>query len=379
MPLYNLVWSDMGIYERRLDSFAVRPVLHNRSFGRGCLNCHTFGGKNERDMLVNVRGARGGDVKGGMVIARDGEVRKVVDTTTAFNEIPAIYIAWHPSGRAVSFSTNKVLQCFHTRGDARDVIDQFSDAAIYLIESNTVTTAPAISRDDRLETYTTWSPADDRFMYYCSAPQLPVARYREVRYDLMRIAYDIDTDTWGAPEVVLAAADTGLSNVLPRISPDGRFLLFCALNFGNFAAFNRTSDLWMLELKTGKHRRLDINSDQADAYHSWSSNSRWIVFSSKRLDGLFARPWFSYVDEDGRAHKPFLLPQEDPAFYESHIRVYNVPELLSEPVPVSQGELVRALHAPDLQTKASLDPRVPPRRQEAPPLPYHVDAPGTFQ
>ena len=135
----------------------------------------------------------------------------------------------------------------------------------------------------------------------------------------------------------------------------------------------------MLELKTGKHGRLDISSDHADAYHSWSSNSRWIVFSSKRLDGLFARPWFSYVDATGRVHKAFILPQEDPAFYESHIRVTNVPELVAQPVPVKQRDVVRALHAPGLQTKAKLDPRVTPRKPDAPPPPYLRDTPGTFQ
>jgi len=195
----------------------------------------------------------------------------------------------------------------------------------------------------------------------------------------MRIAYDINTDTWGKPEVVLAAADTGRSNVLPRISPDGKFLLFCTLNFGNFAAFNRTSDLWMLELKTGKHRRLDISSDQADAYHSWSSNSRWIVFSSKRLDGFLARPYLSYVDETGRAHKAFILPQEDPAFYDSYIRIFNVPELVSEPVVLKQRDIARALHDPKLQTKAKLDERVKPRKPHAPLPPYVRDTTDTFQ
>ena len=221
------------------------------------------------------------------------------------------------------------------------------------------------SKPDRLETYPTWTP-DGRWMYYCSAPQLPVARYREALYDVMRIPYDAATDTWGTPETVVSAAETGLSAALPRISPDGKFLLFCMMAYGNFAAFSPSSDLYMMDLATGTSRRLEINSPESDAYHSWSSNSRWFVFSSKRLDGLLARPYLSYVDETGRAHKPVLLPQKDPTFYDGHIRIYNLPELIREPVRLDERELARALYAPDKAAQAELDPRVVPEKPVGP-------------
>jgi len=108
-------------------------------------------------------------------------------------------------------------------------------------------------------------------------------------------------------------------------------------------------------------------STQCDSFHSWSSNSRWIVFSSKRDDGLFARPYFSYLDADGKAHKPFVLPQEDPTYYDSCIRTYNAPELATAPVPASRRELGRVIRSPgpDESIKAVLDPRVPPRAEPA--------------
>lgn len=362
MPLYNLVWNDMGVYQRDLRNYHESLILHNRSFGYGCLNCHTFLRNEPTKMVMNVRGPGPGHPPGGMLIAENGLVSRIVDTKTPFNAIPAIYLAWHPSGKAVSFSTNKVLQCFHTVGDSRDVVDRFSDVALYRIDTNTITTVPELSSPDQLETYTTWSP-DGQFMYFCSAPKLPIERYKEIRYDLMRIPYDLQTDTWGKLETVLSAKETGLSITLPRFSPDGRFLLFCMCTYGNFPAFSSTSDLYMMDMRTGKHRCLDINSYKSEAYHSWSSNGRWIVFSSKRRDGLFARPYFSYVDEEGKAYKPILLPQKDPAFYDSYIRVYNVPELVKEPVRLTPRELAHAIHAPDKLVKAKLDPRVKPRAQ----------------
>jgi hypothetical protein len=66
------------------------------------------------------------------------------------------------------------------------------------------------------------------------------------------------------------------------------------------------------------------------------------VFSSKRVDKIFMKAYLCYVGEDGHAQKPFVLPQKDPAFYDSFIRVYNVPEFAREPMPV-RGEEIAAV------------------------------------
>ena len=84
----------------------------------------------------------------------------------------------------------------------------------------------------------------------------------------------------------------------------------------------------MMNLQTGKIDTLPaVNSDKSDTYHSWSSNSHWFVFASKRDDGLYGKPYFSYVDSTGKAYKPFVLPQEDPEHYDITLKSYNIPEL----------------------------------------------------
>ena len=129
-------------------------------------------------------------------------------------------------------------------------------------------------------------------------------------------------------------------------SSNGRFLLFSMFEYGNFPPYKESSDLYMMDMKTGKYWPLEINSDRTDSWHCWSSDNRWIVFASKRLDGLFARNFFSYIDENGRAHKLLLLPQKDPTFYDSLIRTYTNPELVKEPVQVTRRKLVRAIYGP---------------------------------
>ena len=169
----------------------------------------------------------------------------------------------------------------------------------------------------------------------------------------MRVPYDIEKDAWGTPEPVLTAAETGMSISEPRASPDGRYLLFCMSAYGGFPVYQPSSDLYLMDLRSGKHRRLECNSDSSESWHCWSSNSRWIVFSSKRDNGWLARPYFSYIDAEGREHKPFLLPQKDPAFYDAWLKTYNLPELITGPITTPQEELLRAINSGDAANEAA--------------------------
>jgi Tol biopolymer transport system component len=254
------------------------------------------------------------------------------------------YLSWHPSGRLLAFSTNKVTLFFHTisTNETRDVFDAHSGLGIYWIDSDRVVIPPAINLPDRNETWPAWSP-DGRYLYYSSAPLLPMQQFFNIRYDLMRVGYDIEHDQWGEPTVMISAQDAGGSVCQPKVSPDGRFLLFCRFPFGSLPMYQHESELCVLDLTTGQWRPLKIKSDQADSWHCWSSNGRWIVFGSRRLDGLFARPFFSYMDEQGQFHKPFVLPQEDPAYYDTCLQTFNVPELVQGPVTVKESELARVV------------------------------------
>jgi dipeptidyl aminopeptidase/acylaminoacyl peptidase len=148
-------------------------------------------------------------------------------------------------------------------------------------------------------------------------------------------------NVWGSVDTVLSHENAGGSISWPRISPDGRFLLFCLSDYGYFTIHNPLSDLHILDLKTGSRRLLDINSNRVESYHSWSSNGRWFVFSSKRRDGLLARPYFAYFDRCGGVHKAFLLPQKDPSFYDTFLKNYNIPELITAPWRPAWRDLYR--------------------------------------
>ena len=335
-PVYNK-WQDMGIYQRDLTDFDVSLVMHGRSFGQGCLNCHSFVGNAPDTLTIGLRSVKYGS---STLLARNGDVRKIGAKWG--------YTAWHPSGRLAVYSINKVRQFFHTGGmEVRDVVDLDSALLCYHPDSRKVTSPEQLADRNRLETYPTWS-ADGRHLYFCSGPILwqdrnavPPKNYDKLKYDLRRIAYDVETDQWGKAETVLSADETGLSILLPRISPDGRFLLFCMCRYGCFPIYQPSSDLYMMDLATGQYRRLATNSSYSESWHSWSSNSRWIAFSSKRQGGALTRTYLSYVDEAGQVHKPFVVPQRDPAYYDSLIETFSVPELIDGSLKVSRSMLAR--------------------------------------
>ena len=342
----HVTWRNMGIYQRNLSSFDESTILNNGYFKHGCVNCHTFCGNRAEKMLIGIRSA----VYGSSALLVEGdEVRKI---GTKFG-----YTSWHPSGQVAAFSVNKVRQIFHSAAsEVRDVMDFDSLMAYYLVESESVKTTPDLAKKDRLETYPTWS-ADGRYLYFCSAPvtwsdQTVVPEsYDQIKYDLVRVSYDLDRDQWGQLESVLSAEDTGLSILLPRISPDGHWLLFCMCNYGCFPVYQNSSDLYIMDLETiqqkgmSTHRRLDINSNESESWHSWSSNSRWIVFSSKRGSGVFTRIYIAYVDKSGKVHKPIRLPQKDPTYYESCLWTYSVPELVTGPVRATKEKLGRVVRS----------------------------------
>ncbi len=357
-PQYKF-FNKMGLYQRNLEDFSEKCFLNNRVTENNCMNCHTFYQNHTDKMIFHMRI---GPASGTMLI-QDGKVQKI-NTSTDFNKAGA-YASWHPNGELIAFSVNKLQQFFHAKGESRDVLDKGSDLIIYQIGTNTVTTCPMISDTERMETFPSWAP-DGKALYFCSAPKFESffkedgdLSYKQIKYDLMRIQYDPKTERFGKLETVLSSRQTHKSITMPRVSPNGKYLLFCMAQYSNFPIYIPDCDIYVMDIQTGKVRKPGINSDHApETYHSWSSNSRWIVFSSKRDNGFCARPYIAYIDKNGKFYKPFILPQKDPSFYDTYLMTYNVPELTSEPVQTKWQKLTRVAFDNKRVLNAKLDPRV---------------------
>ena len=327
-----VLWSEMGIYQRNLENFDESVIIDNKSIDNTCINCHSFAGNDPKSMMVHIRSTHSGTV-----IYSNGTLKKI-NTKTKYTLSPGGYTNWHPDGKHIAYSVNIINQRFFSKEIRQEVSDAASDLVVYDVEKNTVTTSPKVSTNSR-ENLPVWS-ADGKTLYYICAP--PVTDYEsqyKAKYDLMRIPYDVETNVWGKADTVISTKTFGKSITFPKTSPDGKYLMFTASAYGYFTIHHPDADLYLLDLQTGKYEKMDINSPQTDSYHCWSSSGRWFVFSSKRLDGLYTRPYLCYFDKNGKASKPILLPQKDPEFYNSFLKNYNIPQLITGPVEPSPLEL----------------------------------------
>lgn len=334
------VWHKMGIYERNLETYDQRAIIDNSQTNYGCMNCHSFNGRNPEQMLFHLR-----KELGGTYLIKDGKLEKL-NTKTPETISALVYPFWHPSGRYVAFSTNDTQQVYHSSDRNRiEVFDNRSDVVIYDVEKHEIFSCPQLKSPAAFETFPCFSP-DGETLYFCSADSVNVKQaYKDVQYSLCAIGFDAEAGTFTSTvDTLYNIRARGGSVSFPRVSPDGRWLMYTRHGYGNFSIWHKDADLWMIDLANShdtivNHPLSEINSPDVDSYHSWSSNSRWVVFSSRRDDGLYTRPYLTHIDGDGGCSKPVLLPQRDVHYYDRLMKSFNIPELVNGSVSTSSAAI----------------------------------------
>ena len=344
-PSY-VAWTYMEIAQRNVSSFEETQIfnneitMNNNKIGQ-CINCHSYQNYKTDNMLFHVRLSNAGTV-----IVNDGKVSRV-NMKRDYTISGGVYPAWHPKAKLIAFSTNRTRQGFHTQNPNKiEVYDEASDLILYDVEIDSVS---IVSNDSTLlEVYPTWSP-DGKYLYYCKSVPLPEelrgkdirSTFPKIQYNLYRRSFDVTSHAFGDEELVYDAASQNKSATLPRISPDGRYLMFAEGQYGCFHIRHTDGDIVCLPLDQKDGVRLDLsrfNSEGfADSYPSWSSNGHWVMCSSRRGDGNFSRIFISYFNH-GKVEKAFMLPQEDPEQNTFRLKCYNRPEFMVEPVRISVNE-----------------------------------------
>lgn len=331
------IWNNVQIQQRCVENFETNALGHYEELDNRCMNCHTFANQDPNLSMMYVRGENGG-----AILNQGGKLSKL--------SIPgSVYFGFSPSGRYITYSTQQIIPAFHSLASKRlEVFDAKSNVFVADMEQHRIISSPLQSDSLKLETFPTFSP-DGKYIYYCvsDSVSLPM-EIKRLQYSLVRIPFDEQTGAIGTQVDTLLRAtalhQSKTSVCHPRISPDGRYLLYTVADYGTFPIWHPEADLQMMDLKTGRIDTLAIvNSEKSDTYHSWSSNSRWFVFASKRDDGLYGKPYFCYVDKEGKAHKPFCLPQEHPTFYDNNLKSFNAPELGKGKVPFDVDDVAEAI------------------------------------
>ena len=350
-PSY-VTYEELSIRQREMSTFNEEMVYNNMLLSTNkdgqCINCHSYKNYKTDNMQFHARQHKGGT----LLVTPDGV--KKINLKTDSTLSAGVYPAWHPTHNLIAYSVNETGQSFHTKNNNKiEVQDLRSDLILYDVDKNEVSSIECDSME--WEVFPTWSP-DGKTLYYCSAhmeiedyerrESEIIARYQEFQYNIYRKSFNPDTQTFGPSELVLDAKAMNKSATFPRVSPDGRYLLFGLGGYGCFHIWHKDADLYLLDLETMQLRNVEeVNSNDVESYHAWSSSGRWMLFTSRRDDGGYTRLYIAYFDKQGNACKPFLLPQRDPYFYNDYYKSYNVPEFMIEPVTIRPQEFARYLDA----------------------------------
>ncbi len=359
IPPSYVTYEELTINQRCLENYDESVIYDNMLCSEGakgqCINCHNYQRYNPERMQFHAR-----QNMGGTVIAYDGTVKKINMRNDSILSA-GVYPTWHPTLPLIVYSTNMTGQIFHSVNPNKiEVFDSESDLIAYDVLKNEVTNienAPA-----EMECFPFWAP-DGKTLYYCSAHfeysdtvtdkgKEFVARTQEAKYNLYKKSFDPATMQFGPRELVFAADSIDKSATLPRVSPDGRYLMFTLAKYGVFHIWHHDAELWIMDLKTGVARNMEeINSPDTESYHSWSSNGRWVMFSSRRYDANYTRPFIAHIDANGRGSKPFELPCANPDYHRQLLKSYNVPEFMRDPVTITPQKFADVLKQEGIPVK----------------------------
>ncbi len=336
------VWNKVAIAQRNVTDFSETHIADNNLLeNRNCMNCHIPNKHKPSQSFFHIRG------KNGMTVVSDNESMRFINTKLKGAYSNLTYGNWAPSGNHIAFSTNVVLPSTHTIHDKRAfVYDTLSDVMVLDLRRNEVLRSGLFTKENVLETFPEFS-ADGKILYYCSAPKVDLPEeHKKLLYNICAIGFDEATNTFDTKvDTLFNAREKQKTASGLKVSPDGKFLAFCCFSYGTFALWHNDAKIYLYNFGTGGINtlpQLNNNANFANSYHSWSSNSRWLAFASKRDNGLYSKIYFSYIDKNGHATKPFVLPQKDPDYYDFQFKSYNVPELMRNKVPFNAFDIVKA-------------------------------------
>jgi len=194
-------------------------------------------------------------------------------------------------------------------------------------------------------------PAGGRMAAYANDPaEVPM------QYDLYRIPFD--DGKGGNPEAIAGASRNGMSNSFPKISPDGRWIVFVQAHNG--LLMRPDSQLFIVPAAGGQARRMRCNTPLMNSWHSFSPNGRWLVFSSKSRSP-YTQMFLTHIDSEGR-DSPAILIENSTASN----RAVNIPEFVNIPpgglqhIDVPAGDFYRQFDiAADLTKKGEHAAAIP--------------------
>ncbi len=310
-----------------------------------CANCHSFSGDG-KTMGIDVDGP-----------ANDKGLYAVVPVARHMSIQNKDIVQWNTDGQAGKVRVGFMSQ---VSPDGRYVVSTFAGSALDISNTYYVTNfkdyrflqvfyptrgilewydraagkrQPLPGADDPryVQTDGVWSP-DGKYIVFARAEAkdpYPEGQKKalhandpnetQIQYDLYRIPFN--EGRGGVPEAIAGASHNGMSNNFPKVSPDGRWIVFVQCNNGQL--MRPDSQLWIVPFGGGQARRLRANTSLMNSWHSFSPNGRWLVFSSKARTP-YTQMYLTHIDKDGNDSPAILIDNATAAN-----RAVNLPEFVN--------------------------------------------------
>ena len=300
--------NDRGLY-------ALMPVKRETRMGdANIVKWSTFQGPIGGNLRIGFMSQISPD--GSRVLTTINDPRSAQSANHASDIIDRYYV--------MNFLDYRFLQVFYpTRGVL----------AWYSRDSKRLEPLPGADDDRFVQAGGVWSPdgkyivflrAEARSAYpegYTKADYANDPKETQIQYDLYRIPFN--DGKGGKAEPIEGASQNGMSNSFPKVSPDGRWIVFVQAHNG--LLMRPDSKLYIVPFTGGKARMLNCNTPLMNSWHSFSPNGRWLVFSSKARSP-YTQMYLTHIDENGNDSPAILIDNSTAAN-----RAVNLPEFVNVP------------------------------------------------
>jgi tetratricopeptide (TPR) repeat protein len=317
-----------------------------------CANCHSFSADGNT-MGMDIDGPRGdkgayaiADITKDMVISKD----EVISWNTFKDKTKktlGFMSRMSPDGRYAVTTLNELIYVANYR-DYKFGQVFYPTAGIlayYSAETGAMEALPGADDPNYVHLNPVWTP-DGKTIIFARAGAMdpypegrPASTYAgdpneiQIQYGLYRMPFN--EGRGGTPTPIAGASGTGMSDSFPKVSPDGKWIVFVKCKTGQL--MRPDSELWIVPAEGGEARRMRANMSPMNSWHSFSPNGRWMVFSSK-ANTPYTQMFLTHIDEQGNDSPAVLIENATAAN-----RAVNLPEFINRPYDEFAGIYVEAV------------------------------------
>lgn len=311
-----------------------------------CASCHFF---SRNGKIISMEMNYNNDSGAHFTVPVAKRIRLSRTNFFSWNDFPrqgalppsrGLFAKMSPSGRYVVSTINEISYAviFEKIDFSQLFFPTYGVLGIYDVEKKKFYLLPGADDYDFVQTNPNWSP-DEKYIVFARAKTKneihedilnikaiydntdihTLNKINNIQFDLYRIAFN--QGKGGVPEPIEGASNNGMSNYFARYSPNGKWIVFTQSKTG--IMLQPDSQLFIISSGGGLARKMRCNRSLFNSWHSWSSNGRWLLFSSK-VNSPFTEIFVTHVDDEGNDSPPVLLSRFSEVGYAA-----NVPEFVN--------------------------------------------------